>query len=151
MRALLTVAVALVAASAASADIGIVSVKPSVAKPGALVTLRVEGYLQLDAPSMPVVLLVLLRAGSTPRPYPCKHGICEPMVWRRRLGRPPYRIVGFARRRVRERTQLDHAEAVVVFRVPRVAPGRYRLALWCGPCARGPQGSLIAGPTLVVR
>jgi hypothetical protein len=43
----------------------------------------------------------------------------------------------------------------VVFRVPRVAPGRYVYVVYCGPCTRGPRGSLIAfdwrgAPTLTV-
>ncbi len=148
MRALVVAAAVLAAVPAAAADIGIVSVAPRAGAPGTSVAVRVDGYLQLDAPSMPVVLV---RADAMPRPYACKDGICEPIVWRDRLGRPPYRIVGLARRWIWKRDQQDHADAIVRFRVPRVPPGRYQLALWCGPCVRGPQGSLIAGPLLWVR
>jgi hypothetical protein len=40
---------------------------------------------------------------------------------------------------------VRHANTVhVSFRVPRLAPGRYVYVLYCGPCWRGPRGSLIA-------
>ena len=40
---------------------------------------------------------------------------------------------------------VRHANTVhVTFRVPRVAPGRFVYVLYCGPCRRGPRGSLIA-------
>jgi hypothetical protein len=40
---------------------------------------------------------------------------------------------------------VRHANTVRVrFRVPRLAPGRYVYVLYCGPCRRGPRGSLIA-------
>jgi hypothetical protein len=147
---LISIAVgALVLAHVAAADIGIVNLRPTRAHVGDAVTVHVNGYLPLDAASMPVVLV---RAKQLPRPFPCKGGgICEPIVWRARLGRLPYVLVGFARNWVRNRNQPDHADAIVRFRLPAVPLGRYRVALWCGPCVRGPQGSLIGGPTLAVR
>jgi hypothetical protein len=40
---------------------------------------------------------------------------------------------------------VRHANTVhVAFRVPRLKPGRYVYVLYCGPCWRGPRGSLIA-------
>lgn len=51
---------------------------------------------------------------------------------------------------------VRHANTVrVSFRVPRLAPGRYVYVLYCGPCWRGPRGSLIAfdyraAPTLTI-
>jgi hypothetical protein len=40
---------------------------------------------------------------------------------------------------------VRHANTVrVSYRVPRLAPGRYVYVLYCGPCWRGPRGSLIA-------
>jgi hypothetical protein len=40
---------------------------------------------------------------------------------------------------------VRHANTVhVSFRLPRLAPGRYVYVLYCGPCWRGPRGSLIA-------
>jgi hypothetical protein len=39
---------------------------------------------------------------------------------------------------------VRHANRVQVsFRLPRLAPGRYVYVLYCGPCWRGPRGSLI--------
>jgi hypothetical protein len=52
---------------------------------------------------------------------------------------------------------VRHANTVhVSFQVPRLAPGRYVYVLYCGPCTRGPRGSLIAfddnrAPILTVR
>jgi hypothetical protein len=51
---------------------------------------------------------------------------------------------------------VRHANTVrVSFRVPSLAPGRYVYVLYCGPCWRGPRGSMIAfdfprAPTLTV-
>jgi hypothetical protein len=50
---------------------------------------------------------------------------------------------------------VRHANTVrVAFRVPRLAPGRYVYVLYCGPCWRGPRGSLITfgarAPSLTV-
>lgn len=40
---------------------------------------------------------------------------------------------------------VRHANTVrVSFHVPSLAPGRYVYVLYCGPCTRGPRGSLIA-------
>jgi hypothetical protein len=40
---------------------------------------------------------------------------------------------------------VRHANTVhVSFRVPNLAPGAYVYVLYCGPCWRGPRGSLIA-------
>jgi hypothetical protein len=147
---LLTVAaLAAVSAAMARADIGIVSITPSTARPGQLVRVHVNGYLPMHGASMPVVLV---RAETMPRPYRCRKGtaICEPIVWHARLTRAPYRVVGFAREWTRSRSQPDHADSVLRIRIPKTAAGRYRFALWCDPCIRGPQGSLIAGPMLVI-
>ena len=35
------------------------------------------------------------------------------------------------------------------FRVPRVRPGRYRLAIYCEPCIDGPIGSVIASDNTI--
>ena len=152
MRALVLVAAAaFVLAAPAAADIGIVDVSPAAARPGAAIRVHVDGYLPLIHPvSMPVVIVP---DRLMPRPYSCPKlgGTCSPIAWRGRIERPPYRILGFARRWTRDREQPDHADAVLRARLPRLAPGRYRLALCCGSCVRGPQGSLIAGPVVTVR
>ena len=130
---------ALVFTASASADIGIVAVTPSTARPAQIVRVHVSGYLPMHLRSMPIVLV---RSDLLPRPYPCKKAaICEPIVWRGRLEQPPYRVIGFTRDWRRNRLQPDHADARFRVRVPTVAPGRYTLALWCAPCVRGPQGS----------
>lgn len=148
MRIVCAIVVAFVFATPAAADIGIVTVTPSTARPAQMARVHVNGYLPMHLRSMPIVLV---RADLLRRPYPCKKAaFCEPIVWRGRLERPPYRIVGFTRDWRRSRAQPDHADSWFHVRVPQVAPGLYRLALWCAPCVRGPQGSLIAGPRVTV-
>jgi hypothetical protein len=82
-------------------------------------------------------------------PTPCKFkgtdGICEP-----RVGAPPrggkYHRIGTL--------NVRHANDVtIIFRVPKLAPGKYLYVLYCGPCYKGRGGSLIAQlqpPTLTV-
>jgi hypothetical protein len=146
----LAAAAALACSATAMADIGIVSVTPSTSRPGQTLRVHVNGYQALLTLSMPVVLV---RSDLMPRPYRCRDStaICEPVLWRNRLERRPYWLVGFARHWTRNKHQPDHADALLRFRTPRVRPGHYMLALWCGPCVRGPQGSLIAGPNITVR
>jgi hypothetical protein len=66
-----------------------------------------------------------------------------------RLLRPPYRLVGTIRR-WQGRTRNGHAWGYVVFRVPKVKLGRYVFGMFCPPCVRGPRGSLIVDPALIL-
>jgi hypothetical protein len=93
--------------------------------------------------------LYLVSAKDALRAAPCKvrgsNAICEP-----RVGAPPrggkYHRIGTL--------NVRHANDVTItFRVPKLAPGKYLYVLYCGPCYRGPGGSLIAQtqpPTLTV-
>lgn len=82
-------------------------------------------------------------------PTPCKFkgadGICEPRVGAAPRGGKYHRIGTL---------NVRHANDVTItFRVPKLAPGTYLYVLYCGPCYKGPGGSLIAQtqpPTLTV-
>lgn len=112
---------------------------------GDVVRLRAGAGLRLYA----LLPLYLVPARSAPRPYPCtvrgQVGSCEPAV-----PRPPR---GAAFHRIGTLNTRHSKEVTILFRVPRLRPGPYVYVLYCGPCHRGPDGSLIAWlprPTLTV-
>jgi hypothetical protein len=82
--------------------------------------------------------LYLVPADQAPHRYPCHgNGICEPVA--KRPPGPPFVLLGRLRR-----TASFYARQRFAFPVPRgIAPGLYRLFLYCRPCG----GSLIqSGP-----
>ena len=141
MRALLPLAIALVLAAAAAADIGVVTVSRTSARPGDVVVVRFGGYAG-EAPRMPAYLVLHMRA---PRATACRrNAVCAPFA-ARAPQRWPYVFIG----RIRF---APPASGRLRFRVPRVPAGAYRFVVYCAPCYKGPGGSLIdSGPTFVVR
>jgi hypothetical protein len=127
---LLSIAGCLAFAVAAQADIGLTITTLDV---------RVGGILRGfgNASGMPIYLVPESHA---PRPMPCQDGTayCAPRSWHP-PGRP-YVLLGRLRR-----TTRDYARQRFAFRVPRVSPGRYQVAIWCQPCGRR---LLLAGATL---
>jgi hypothetical protein len=126
------VIVGLVGAANASADIGVESVRPAKATIGSRVVVRAGSGLKLWE-RMP---LYLVRLARMPRPARCgATAICEPHLPRRPEGSRYLRIGTLSFRRAKTTT--------IAFRVPRLAPGGYGFVIYCGPCYRGPGGSLI--------
>jgi len=84
---------------------------------------------------MPVLMIP---AWLAPKRYSCRGGaVCEPYS----VGapsRPPWLRLGRMSGRV-----LPVTFGTIRFRVPRVAPGRYKVFVYCEPCYRGRRGSLI--------
>ncbi len=84
---------------------------------------------------MPVLMIP---AWLAPQRYSCHGGaVCEPYS----VGvpsRPPWIRLGRMSGRV-----LPVTFGTIRFRVPRVAPGRYKVFVYCEPCYRGRRGSLI--------
>jgi hypothetical protein len=125
-------AVGLAVAPAASADIGL-----------RLTTLdvRVGGLLRGtgNGGGMAVYIVPESRAH---RPYRCNkprpNGICQPRFFR--PPRAPYIFLGRMPGRAR-----DYRGRRFAFRVPRIAPGRYQVAVWCRPCG---GGLILAGDTI---
>lgn len=127
---MLVVAVLLPAwAGSASADVGLI-VRKFAAAPGERFT--VYG----PCGRMPVYLI----RGGSPRGT----------TYAARPPRAPYRLLGRFRCTGRDHYVGDFPKGdwaswsgLLRFRVPRIAPGFYRLVVYCEPCRRGRGGSLI--------
>jgi len=126
----LSIGTCLAFAGAAQADIGVTITTLDV-RAGAV--LRGFG----TASGMPVYLIPESQA---PHPIRCHDGRAyrAPRSWHR-PGRP-YILLGHL-----QKTRRDYVRQRFAFRVPRVAAGRYQVAVWCQPCGRR---LLLAGATL---
>lgn len=144
----LLMVVALVVPCAARADIGIIKLTPTAARPGDAVTIVVAGYLG-PRPWRPMPV-VMIPAKLAPKEVPFRGGFRSPIARRSELRPPPYRVVGAVRNwRPRDETGVN-ARGELRFRLPPVRPGRYVFALFCAPCWPGPRGSLIIDRRLVL-
>jgi hypothetical protein len=132
------VGAAMIAPPTASADIDIDQISRKTATPGQLVRVTAAGFVGSTPWVAPIVMLPASGASRVSQ-----------RMYSSRLLRPPYRLVGTIRR-WHGQTRNRHAWGYVVFRVPRAKPGRYVFGLFCPPCVRGPKGSLIVDPTLVL-
>jgi hypothetical protein len=136
-RVLLAFAVALaVVAPTARADIGLVSISRTSGRPGDRVVARFGGY-DRQWPRFPVYLV---REPWYPKTPAC----CEP-----RVRHPPrggrFTFLGRVHYGAPQHGRF-------VFHVPRLRPGTYGLVIYCAPCYKGPDGSLIAtGPRFRIR
>lgn len=127
--------------SSAEADIGVVSVRPTVGEPGDIVSLRIHcGGCPRGENKLPVSLVP---AAHAPRPTQCRdNAFCRPAA-REAPHQPPFRFLG-----------LTAANSRLRFAVPDLRPGRYAFVIYCDPCYRGPAGSLIVDtndPTELLR
>jgi hypothetical protein len=126
---LIGIAIVLAAAGAARADVYVVVTTT---------TVHVGGFLRGtgDGSGLPFYLVPY---AHRPLPYACRtNAYCAPRA--RRAPRRPYVYFGRLRR-----TRDFYVRQHFRFRVPRVAPGRYAVVIWCRPCG----GSLIlAGATM---
>jgi len=123
------------------ADIGVESVRPAVGDPGELVDLRVAcGGCPRGGLRLPVSLVP---AAQAPRPQRCReNALCAPTM-REAPRELPFRFIG-----------LTNANSRLRFAIPDLNPGRYAFVIYCGPCWRGPAGSLITDtgdPNAVLR
>ncbi len=143
-RVLITVATtSLMVPGLARADIGIVTVSTTSARPGDVMSLVAEGYLGSKPwRSRPLVMIPVALA-----PRCC----ASPRARLSELRPPRYRIIGAIRHwRLLDGTGVN-ARGRVRFRVPTVIPGRYLFGLFCGRCAAGDRGSVIIDRSLVLR
>jgi hypothetical protein len=138
-------AAALVLASGATAGPYISAASTSRAHVGDVVRVRAGAGLRLNE----LLPLYLVQAEKAPVAYPCSRrghvGTCRPTASHAPRGGIYHRVGTL---NVRKRKQLT-----VSFRVPSLPPGRYMYVLYCGWCASGPAGSLIAWaprPTLTI-
>ena len=112
----------------AAADVGPPRLSKAAGKPGQVVIGR--------GPSgMPVLMIP---ARLAPRPYSCHQNAgCAPYS----VGppsRPPWTRLGKMSGSV-----LPVTFGTIRFRIPHVAPGPYKIFVYCEPCYRGRRGSLI--------
>jgi hypothetical protein len=121
----------LVAVTPANADIGVLSVTRTSARPGDVVVVRFGGYTR-EWPRMPAYLVPSARA-----PGAAAFVRAAPTRW-------PYAFIG----------RVHFAPPTLGrlrFRVPRVPSGTYHFVVFCAPCVRGPGGSLVdSSPTFRV-
>ena len=124
---------ALGVAGIAGSGIGVDSVTPSRVHVGETLHVRISAGILIRQR----IPLYIVPSAKALRPRACgRGGLCEPKVARPPAHGPYVRVATVSfRRRLRW---------IVSFRVPPVAAGRYELAYYCGPCYRGPGGSLIA-------
>jgi hypothetical protein len=110
---------------------------PATARVGQVIRVQAGAGVRMYA----LLPLYLVAAKDAPRVHSCtlRNGhaaICSATS----LGPPQ----GGKFRRVAT-LNVRHANTVrVAYRLPRLAPGRYVYVLYCGPCTRGPRGSLIS-------
>ena len=136
-RLTLGAAVAVAAlASTARADVGLFSISRTSGRVGDRVVARFGGY-DRQWPRFPVYLVP---APQDPQIPAC----CEA-----RVRRPPhggrFRFLGRVHYGPPQRGRF-------VFRVPRLRPGTYGFVLYCAPCYKGPDGSLVStGPRFRIR
>jgi hypothetical protein len=111
--------------------------RPSVARVGDVVRVQAGAGVRMYA----LLPLFLVPQAEAPGVHGCKlrngHDALCPAT---SLGPPR----GAAYHRIAT-LNVRHANTVrVVFHVPRLSPGRYVYVLYCGPCTRGPRGSVIS-------
>jgi hypothetical protein len=146
------------AAPGGQADIGVISVRPTVVRPGQLVDVRAGAYKSLPTP-MP---LYLVPRTHVPREHPCgprgkdgrPWGFC-PTIFARPPRAWPFVFVGrldFRRAREPRYGPVPHPRRISLrIRVPRVAPGLYELVIYCDPCAPGSRGAVITNSNALLR
>lgn len=135
----------------AGADIGIVGLSPTHAHTGDRIRLTAAGYLGM---THQIFTVILVPKAQAPQPHSCLSGtaICTPDYLPSRLTRPPFTPVGKVKRwRQIGPPGIRQGRAILTFRLPRVAPGRYVLGLFCPSCTRGQKGSLIIADDLILR
>jgi hypothetical protein len=111
--------------------------KPTSAHPGELVRVEAGAGRRMYA----LLPLYLVAAADAPRLHPCRLRNGTPATCPSTSLGPP-RSGSYHRVATVNVRQMNTVR--VAFRVPRLAPGRYLYVLYCGPCWRGPRGSLIA-------
>ena len=122
---------ALALSASAAADIGLVSIDRTSGRPGERVVARFGGY-DRQWPRLPVYLVPAPRNPQIP-------ACCEARVRRAPRG-GKFAFLGRIHYGAPQHGRF-------AFRVPKLRPGTYDFVVYCAPCYKGPDGSLIStGP-----
>jgi hypothetical protein len=135
------VSAALLAASPAAADVGVVKVSPNVAAPDSAIEITLGCGFPRCPTRLPVSLVPLSQA---PKPHPCgANALCSPMAEGRPRS-PPFVFLGWARERGSQPVVRQyHLRA----RVPGARPGAYAFVIYVGSGNPGAHGVLVADTT----
>jgi hypothetical protein len=143
----------LAGASTATADIGVVSVKPKIARPGERIDLEVGCGWCRKATSFPISLVPLAKA---PQPHPCgvrfkggaETALCSPTAPRPPRERP-FVPLGCTRTSGALLPSADPPgwQSELRFSAPELAPGPYAFVIFTAACGQFRRGSLIVDTT----
>jgi hypothetical protein len=147
----LIVALGLLAAPAAMADLGVEKVNRTSGKPGESVKLTLgcgacSSARGQGAASFPVSLVA---AAEVPVPYRCgPNALCPPRV-RAVPKQVPFTYLGEALPpRTDGDTDKPYPLYVLDFAIPRLPAGTYTYVIYCDLCLKGKWASLITAPTV---
>ncbi|HEX7280323.1 MAG TPA: hypothetical protein VF255_11970 [Solirubrobacterales bacterium] len=147
----LTVALVLLAAPVAMADLGVERVSRATGKPGESVKLTLGcGACSAASAQAPAPFPVsLVAASEVPVPHRCgPNALCPPRV-RAVPRRVPFTYLGEARlRRGDGDADKPYPLYVLDFAIPTLPAGTYTYVIYCDLCLDGKGGSLIADPTV---
>jgi len=145
----LIVALGLLTAPAAMADLGVEKVNRTSGKPGESVKLTLgcgacSSARGQDAASFPVSLVA---AAKVPEPYRCgPNALCPPRV-RAIPKQAPFTYLGEALPRG-DGADKSYPLYVLDFAIPNLPAGTYTYVIYCDPCLKGKEASLITAPTV---
>jgi hypothetical protein len=147
----LVAALALLAAPAARADLGVEKVNRTSGKPGESVKLTLGcGACSAARGRTPASFPIsLVRAAKVPVPYRCgPNALCPPRV-RAVPKQAPFTYLGEALpSRGDEDADKPYPLYVLGFAIPRLPAGTYTYVIYCDLCLKGGEASLITAPTV---
>jgi hypothetical protein len=149
LLAALVIALTLLAAPAAKADLGVEKASRSGGAPGERISLTIGcgacSAIGAEAPaSFPISLVPV---GKAPRPQRCgPNALCSPRV-RAVPRRSPFTYLGEARLQDGEEGERPVLRYVLDFTIPKLPAGIYTYVIYCEACVEGKAASLITYPS----
>jgi hypothetical protein len=140
-------AVVLLAASSATADVGVEKVSRLRGTPGQEVRLTVGcGACTRPARTPASFPISLVPVNKVPKPHRCgAQALCPPSA-KAVPRRAPFTFLGAARRSEDEDGSHSGQRYVLEFEIPKLATGRYTYVIYCDACLDGKGGTLITNP-----
>jgi hypothetical protein len=139
------IALVLLAASPATADLGVEKVSRLRGAPGREVRLTVGcGACTSPARTPASFPISLVPVDKVPEPYRCgRNALCPPSV-KAVPRRAPFTYLGDAQ--LSEEEDGSYPSYVLEFEIPELAEGRYTYVIYCDACLDGKGGTLITNP-----